>query len=119
MDPAWVLSIRDQCHADGVSFFFKQWGGAQKSKHGRHLDGRTYDEMPQRTSRSAPPRPRRTHHLLVYGSDGIEEGRLCLPIVLASGPVAWGFQSFATITGLFAFKRRSTTNVPFGRSSAK
>ena len=29
MDPAWVVSIRDQCHAEGVSFFFKQWGGAQ------------------------------------------------------------------------------------------
>jgi protein gp37 len=59
MDPAWVLSIRDQCHADGVFFFFKQWGGAQKSKHGRKLDGHTYDAMPQRGGRSAPPRSRR------------------------------------------------------------
>jgi protein gp37 len=34
MDPAWVIRLRDQCQADGVPFFIKQWGGAQKSKHG-------------------------------------------------------------------------------------
>jgi protein gp37 len=56
MDPAWVISVRDQCHADGVFFFFKQWGGAQKSKHGRKLDGRTYDEMPQPAARPTPSR---------------------------------------------------------------
>lgn len=26
MHPAWVRSLRDQCAAEGVSFFFKQWG---------------------------------------------------------------------------------------------
>lgn len=26
MHPDWVRSIRDQCQADGVPFFFKQWG---------------------------------------------------------------------------------------------
>jgi protein gp37 len=46
MDPAWVLSIRDQCHKADVPFFFKQWGGVQKKKAGRILEGRTYDEMP-------------------------------------------------------------------------
>lgn len=46
MQPEWVVSIRDQCDAAGVAFFFKQWGGVQKSKHGRDLDGRTYDAMP-------------------------------------------------------------------------
>jgi protein gp37 len=46
MDPAWVTSIRDQCRSAGVSFFFKQWGGVFKSRTGRHLEGRTWDEMP-------------------------------------------------------------------------
>ena len=30
----------------GVPFFFKQWGGVQKKKTGRTLEGRTWDEMP-------------------------------------------------------------------------
>lgn len=42
----WVRRIRDQCHAEGVSFFFKQWGGVRKNATGRVLDGRTYDELP-------------------------------------------------------------------------
>jgi protein gp37 len=35
----WVTSIRDQCREFGVPFFFKQWGGVQKKKNGRLLDG--------------------------------------------------------------------------------
>jgi protein gp37 len=46
MDVEWVTGIRDQCHKAGVSFFFKQWGGVQKKKTGRNLEGRTWDEMP-------------------------------------------------------------------------
>jgi protein gp37 len=46
MDPAWVRSIRDQCIASNVKFFFKQWGGVRKHVTGRVLDGRTWDEMP-------------------------------------------------------------------------
>ena len=46
MDPAWVTSIRDQCRRVGTAFFFKQWGGVFKSRAGRELDGRTWDEMP-------------------------------------------------------------------------
>src|SRR5438270_743218 len=46
LDPAWVESIRDQCVDQRVPFFFKQWGGFQKKKAGRELDGRTYDDMP-------------------------------------------------------------------------
>lgn len=42
----WATDIRDQCQRAGVSFFFKQWGGVQKKKAGRFLDGRTWDEMP-------------------------------------------------------------------------
>ena len=44
----WVLSIRDQCRAADIRFFFKQWGGVRKGKTGRTLDGRTYDEIPDR-----------------------------------------------------------------------
>lgn len=46
MAPAWVESIRRQCSAEEVAFFFKQWGGKNKKKSGRLLNGRTYDEMP-------------------------------------------------------------------------
>jgi len=48
MRKEWVLSIRDQCGRAQVPFFFKQWGGVQKSKAGRELDGKTYDELPRR-----------------------------------------------------------------------
>jgi protein gp37 len=44
--PEWVRSIRKQCRASKVPFFFKQWGGVRKSAAGRTLDGRTYDEFP-------------------------------------------------------------------------
>jgi protein gp37 len=44
---AWVTDLRDQCIKSGVAFFFKQWGGVQKSKTGRTLEGRTWDEMPE------------------------------------------------------------------------
>jgi protein gp37 len=46
MHPDWVMSIRNQCEDAGVAFFFKQWGGVQKRRTGRLLEGRTYDEMP-------------------------------------------------------------------------
>ena len=46
MDPTWARDLRDQCVAAGVAFFFKQWGGVWKSRTGRTLDGRTWDEMP-------------------------------------------------------------------------
>jgi protein gp37 len=59
MEKAWVLAIRDQCQAGGVPFFFKQWGGVRKSKAGRELDGRTYDEMPAVADRPTPLKRRR------------------------------------------------------------
>jgi protein gp37 len=46
MQKEWVISLKNQCRKARVPFFFKQWGGVQKSKHGRKLDGRTYDGMP-------------------------------------------------------------------------
>jgi protein gp37 len=51
MKREWVQSIRDQCESAKVPFFFKQWGGFQKSKNGRELDGRTYDDQPERSIR--------------------------------------------------------------------
>ena len=52
VDPAWVREIRDQCVAADVPFFFKQWGGVNKKRAGRELDGRFWSEMPH--SRLAP-----------------------------------------------------------------
>jgi protein gp37 len=46
MKPEWVIEVRQQCECAGVPFFFKQWGGIQKKRAGRKLNGRTYDEMP-------------------------------------------------------------------------
>jgi len=42
----WVIDIRDQCIRTEIPFFFKQWGGVNKKKSGRLLEGRTWDEMP-------------------------------------------------------------------------
>jgi protein gp37 len=52
----WVLSIRDQCKAANVPFFFKQWGGRHKKKAGRLLEGNTYDEFPVLVRGSVPAR---------------------------------------------------------------
>jgi len=46
MNKSWVTDIRDQCLRANVPFFFKQWGGFNKKKTGRLLDGRVCDEMP-------------------------------------------------------------------------
>ena len=53
MDAGWVVDIRDQCRDANVPFFFKQWGGARKSRAGRILQGRTWDEMPSAVTRFA------------------------------------------------------------------
>jgi protein gp37 len=49
MEKTWVDGIFRQCLAYDVPFFFKQWGGVQKKRAGRNLNGRTYDEMPPST----------------------------------------------------------------------
>jgi protein gp37 len=46
IQPEWVTDIRDQCLAAKVPFFFKQWGGVNKKKTGRELEGRTWDDLP-------------------------------------------------------------------------
>jgi protein gp37 len=47
MKEEWVTKIRDRCLKYGVPFFFKQWGGVNKKRSGRKLEGRYWDEMPQ------------------------------------------------------------------------
>jgi len=47
MKRPWVVEIRKQCRLAKVPFFFKQWGGVNRKKTGRVLDGRTWDEMPE------------------------------------------------------------------------
>jgi protein gp37 len=64
MERSWVMSIREQCQAAGVLFFFKQWGGVRKSEAGRELDGKTYNAMPERPARLAAPH--RTRHSMIY-----------------------------------------------------
>jgi len=46
MRDEWVVNIRDHCRRAKVPFFFKQWGGVNKKRNGRLLNGRTWDEMP-------------------------------------------------------------------------
>jgi len=46
MRAEWVTEIRTKCVAAEVPFFFKQWGGVNKKKAGRVLDGRTWDQLP-------------------------------------------------------------------------
>jgi protein gp37 len=45
-NPEWFADLRDRCLAEGVAFFFKQWGGRSPKAGGRELDGRTWDEFP-------------------------------------------------------------------------
>lgn len=46
MREEWAADIRDQCLREGVPFFFKQWGGVNKKRAGRELEGQTWDQMP-------------------------------------------------------------------------
>jgi protein gp37 len=47
LDPAHVRSLRDQCQALSIPFFFKQWGGRTPKANGRELDGRVWSEVPE------------------------------------------------------------------------
>jgi len=66
MADIWVRELRDQCVDQGVKFFFKQWGGVNKKRAGRMLDGRTWDELPPAVSTvklKHPHDPPRHHHV--------------------------------------------------------
>ncbi|MFO1433021.1 MAG: phage Gp37/Gp68 family protein [Candidatus Competibacteraceae bacterium] len=47
MQKEWVITVREQCAVAGVPFFFKQWGGVNRKRTGRLLEGRQWDGMPQ------------------------------------------------------------------------
>jgi len=64
MEKAWVVEIRAQCLADGVPFFFKQWGGINKKKAGRLLDGRTWNGLPKLLISAATKPARRSPSIL-------------------------------------------------------
>ena len=42
----WVIDIQRQCYNAEIPFFFKQWGGFNKKKAGRILEGRTWEQLP-------------------------------------------------------------------------
>jgi len=42
----WVVEIKAKCRNSNIPFFFKQWGGKNKKKNGRLLEGRLWDQMP-------------------------------------------------------------------------
>ncbi|HVI42329.1 MAG TPA: phage Gp37/Gp68 family protein, partial [Anaerovoracaceae bacterium] len=47
IEKEWIENIKNNCEDNNVSFFFKQWGGKNKKKNGRLLNGQTYDHMPR------------------------------------------------------------------------
>jgi protein gp37 len=59
MNESWALNIRRLCHDNQIPFFFKQWGGVNKKKNGRKLQGRTYDEFPATKKIPIPSRAKR------------------------------------------------------------
>lgn len=46
MKKEWVLDIKNSANNQHTAFFFKQWGGTNKKKNGRELDGMIYSEYP-------------------------------------------------------------------------
>ena len=71
MKEGWVLSIREQCEAANIPFFFKQWGGVRKKVAGRRLLGRTHDGFPYRVQHLTLPARLRLQH-----ASDIESGAL-------------------------------------------
>ena len=47
----WIIDIKEQCQHANVAFYFKQWGGTNKKKAGKMLEGNVYKEMPSNTLR--------------------------------------------------------------------
>lgn len=74
MHPDWVRSLRDQCAAAGVPFFFKQWGGVHKARTGRELDGRCHDDAPASAACPPPPNPVRLRLLEAFETPSANPG---------------------------------------------
>jgi protein gp37 len=47
LNSEWVIDIKTKCQKRNIPFFFKQWGGTNKKKKGRLLEGRVWDQMPE------------------------------------------------------------------------
>lgn len=56
MPDGTVHNMLKSCRRQHVAFLFKQWGGTQKKKTGRTLNGRTYDEFPAVAGAEVPAR---------------------------------------------------------------
>ncbi|RKH39565.1 phage Gp37/Gp68 family protein [Corallococcus sp. AB050B] len=82
LDPEWVRSVRRQCDAAEVAFFFKQWGGKRKAAAGRELDGRTWDALPASTSAPFPDDARRLR--LLDEAEALAAPWLTPPAVLSA-----------------------------------
>jgi protein gp37 len=70
MEKRWVENIQRICRQSRVAFFFKQWGGVQKSKTGRLLNGKTHDDMPERIVAKMPSRNERLTSALLVREQG-------------------------------------------------
>lgn len=77
----WVRSLRKQSREAGVKFFFKQWGGVRKHKTGRSLDGRTYDEYPERVNQPVPD----AAHRIRLISEAMESSSQFVPMTELAG----------------------------------
>ena len=53
IEKKWVVEIRNQSLQFSVPFFFKQWGGFNKKKNGRRLDGKLWDELPEKIKKNS------------------------------------------------------------------
>ncbi len=49
MKISWVDTIEKECRRQGVTFFFKQWGGVNKKAAGRKYRDKTWDNYPTST----------------------------------------------------------------------
>jgi len=81
LDASWVRSLRRQCRDSEVKFFFKQWGGVRKHLTGRTLDGRVYNEFPEREAELVP------------------DSDLQIGLIAAANQISTGFVSVAALAG--------------------
>jgi protein gp37 len=80
-DPAWAISVRDQCRAVGTAFFHKQNGGRNKKKTGRELDGHEYSEMPPVIEVTVPSARERRELARRLVPEATAAGRVSLPVM--------------------------------------